>query len=154
MLRQRAVEIEVRAREQAARRPAYRSSQLILPKIQQSARHYHEMVKIHRDTTGYGYDYYYPSSKHNKELQTKRVRLTPVPLLAKYSDIDLYDFVIHPLETEYRCHNQACERGVQTTSQACKKRVLYKRRLGSALLTMDSLKTYPEMNRKRLFPEQ
>lgn len=69
-VRQRAVEIEVRAREQAASRPASRSFQLILPKIQQSARHYLEMVKIHSDNTGYGYDYYYPSSKHNQKLQT------------------------------------------------------------------------------------
>ena len=150
----RAVEMELRAREQAVSRPLNRSLQLILPKLEiEKATFYYDMVEIHKDQSGYGFDWYSPSTKHNQKVQTQKVRVTPVPLLAKYDDNKLYDFIVQPLATDYRSHNQACERGVQQTSKACKKRVLYERRLGSALLTVDSLQIYPEMNRKRLFQE-
>ena len=83
-----------------------------------------------------------------------KVRVTPVPLLRKYDDMQLIAFIHDgPLRTPYSCHNQACERAVKLTSDTCQRRYEYEAQLGSALMADKSRKDYPEMIRKRLFAE-
>lgn len=151
-VRKRAVEMEQRAREKAAAEPERRNYQHILPEMNMSATHYKDMLTIHEEE--YTRDWYWPSGKYGTQVQEVRVRVTPVPLLRKYDDMQLIGFIHEgPLRTPYSCHNQACERAVKLTSDTCQHRADYESQLRCALMADKSRRDYPDMVRKRLFSE-
>ena len=93
--------MEQRAREKAAAEPERRNYQHILPEMNMSATHYKDMLTIHEEE--YTRDWYWPSGKYGAQVQEVRVRVTPVPLLRKYDDMQLIGFIHEgPLRTPYR----------------------------------------------------
>lgn len=87
-----------------------------------------------------------------------KTKMTPSPLLMKYSDDDLKNEVFGTVKIikldDLLCHSQHVERAVKQTSQSVLKSNDYVKQRSDIICTQDSREKYPQNSTKEVFRRQ